>query len=752
MITAWWRGQYRGMNVGIACGVESDLIVIDVDVRNGGDKSIVELEKKLGTLPPTVRVDTPSGGWHLYYRYPNGRSLRNKAGFGLPGVDVRGEGGQVVAPPSTLPNGAYQWRSDFTEVSFLPESWVRSLEVSAPIGPEAAALVKPADGQRQPLRGKTAQFLIEGAGEGQRNAKMFEAAAEMAGNGWPMDDIRAELLRANARCRPPMDVAEIDLILKSVAGKPRTPYIDAETMDLVGGRGDAATESTENVPRETSSPVAASPVTTPAETHYISNVAEARRDTPDGPVTVTIAKPITLIAKEIYTATGDWPHRQGTELFVIGDYDRSAVPPISAIRWLRDHNQFFAWLQERHDLHWSAKRRAQRGKQPVSPVNRMEMVEWFKANAEGHATIELLPHEPSVPGAYYLPFDLPPGDGTALAEFAKMLNGETYIDNMLVIAALLTPGWGGPPGCRPAFVFASDFGRGTGKTETAELIAAIWGGRITTTADKDDWKQARSRLLDNTSAGDRVVLIDNVKHKLAGGDLESMITTPIIDGHKMYVGQCRRPNYLTFIITANRPRLSADIADRGVLVKFGKQSRDPDWKRRAMAFVAERRVALVADLMSLLRLPPRCEISTANRDRWGQWQQAILTRFERGDELAAAIIASRGQIDADADDADDYAEAIDAACVAAGIDTATTTAVISRQSMRNLLLKHDLVDKSMNVRAVTTLLSNLIGKTGGLAKLSMTKTRTASGQRAWLWAGGELRRELDIESPFSGRA
>lgn len=89
-------------NVGIVTGAVSGVVVLDIDDNKGGSASLVGTE-----LPMTPHVRTGSG-WHYYYKHP-GRQLRNFAGK-LKGVDLRADGGYVVAPPSIHPNGKqYSW-------------------------------------------------------------------------------------------------------------------------------------------------------------------------------------------------------------------------------------------------------------------------------------------------------------------------------------------------------------------------------------------------------------------------------------------------------------------------------------------------------------------------------------------------------------------------------------------------------------------------------------------------------------------
>lgn len=92
-----------GYNVGIHC---KGLVVLDVDVRDG--KPGMENLAKLPALPNTFTVRTPSGGLHIYFSTPEGVEYRNSPGSLPPGIDVRGAGGQVLAPGSMIDGVDYK--------------------------------------------------------------------------------------------------------------------------------------------------------------------------------------------------------------------------------------------------------------------------------------------------------------------------------------------------------------------------------------------------------------------------------------------------------------------------------------------------------------------------------------------------------------------------------------------------------------------------------------------------------------------
>jgi len=100
-IRRWWR-KHPDANVGVRTGRESGLVILDVD-RHGdadGEASLAELAREHADVPATLEVRTPNGGRHLYFAHPGGE-VRSRTGL-RPGVDLKGEGGYVVAPPSML--------------------------------------------------------------------------------------------------------------------------------------------------------------------------------------------------------------------------------------------------------------------------------------------------------------------------------------------------------------------------------------------------------------------------------------------------------------------------------------------------------------------------------------------------------------------------------------------------------------------------------------------------------------------------
>lgn len=101
-IRRWWS-RWPDANIGVPTGAASGRF--DVDVNKGGQESLDTLEAEHGKLPNTLRINTRGDNYRLVFNCPPGERISNSAGeLGL-GLDIRGDDGCVVAPPSLHPSG-----------------------------------------------------------------------------------------------------------------------------------------------------------------------------------------------------------------------------------------------------------------------------------------------------------------------------------------------------------------------------------------------------------------------------------------------------------------------------------------------------------------------------------------------------------------------------------------------------------------------------------------------------------------------
>lgn len=192
-IRQWW-GIEPTLNIGIATGAASGgVFVVDVDEHDGvsGGTELGEwLADSHCKLPETASSTTGSGGTHYLFRAPAGVAVKSAAHV-LPGVDVRGDGGYIVAPPSVHPNGnRYEWDM---------EPWA-DCEIAT--ADETVLKLVQLDGAQEQQRFE----LPDEVPQGKRDETMFKYACSLQAQGIGDDAIYRIVSDANkARCRPPLD-------------------------------------------------------------------------------------------------------------------------------------------------------------------------------------------------------------------------------------------------------------------------------------------------------------------------------------------------------------------------------------------------------------------------------------------------------------------------------------------------------------------------------------------------------------------
>jgi putative DNA primase/helicase len=216
-VEGWFRDA--PWNIAVATGIASGIVVLDIDPRHGGDESLAALERQHGPLPPTWRFLTGGGGEHILFRHPGGR-VANSAGKVGPGIDVRGDGGYIVAPPSThICSRAYAISVDHhpetTRLAVLPD-WLKAL-----LAPQAAAV--PGTATRKPAAVPPEEWrrrIAATVAEGERNAAIARLAGHLLRNRidpWATLDLLAAWNLAH--CRPPLAEAEIAATVRSIASR-----------------------------------------------------------------------------------------------------------------------------------------------------------------------------------------------------------------------------------------------------------------------------------------------------------------------------------------------------------------------------------------------------------------------------------------------------------------------------------------------------------------------------------------------------
>lgn len=204
--------ENHGLNLAVATGRKSGLLIIDQDPRNGGDKELKRLCKRLGKLPRAPLVETGGGGTHRYFKLPNELTL-SKTILGL-GIDVLADNAYAVAPPSRHASGnVYRWREkrslDDLNPPELPPAWIAAI---------SQRVSKAGQPKSVTLAAKANEAAAHAIAEGQRNVTLTRLAGSLKARGLDRTQIEAGLQRANAtQCTPPLDSAEVSRIASSAA-------------------------------------------------------------------------------------------------------------------------------------------------------------------------------------------------------------------------------------------------------------------------------------------------------------------------------------------------------------------------------------------------------------------------------------------------------------------------------------------------------------------------------------------------------
>lgn len=204
-INSWWD-EHPDANIAIATGnglTGNGLMVVDIDPKNDGWTGFNSLREYGITFPVTYEVNTPSGGRHIYLSTLG--PIRTRASI-APGVDIRGDGGYVIAAGSDN----------------------YSVHTQADIQAAPDALIELVNGPQRKERVDNG----EGVGEGGRNDYLTRVAGKLQRLGLSQAAIAAAVHSTNeSECNPPLDDTEVELIIESISRY--TPDEDLKPKNLL---------------------------------------------------------------------------------------------------------------------------------------------------------------------------------------------------------------------------------------------------------------------------------------------------------------------------------------------------------------------------------------------------------------------------------------------------------------------------------------------------------------------------------------
>lgn len=198
-VKALWSNR-SDANIGLDCG-KSGIVVIDADTRDCGIQHWADLCEEHNINQDTLTVRTPSGGLHIYYITPD-RPIGNSSALSRLGIDVRGNGGYSLLPPSGLEEGgSYRVEKD-AEIIPMPQPLIDILITKDDLSNDV-------DDNSQIIP------------EGRRDSTLTSLAGTMRRRGMSPEAIESALLADNElRCRPPLAESQVKKIARSIGAKP----------------------------------------------------------------------------------------------------------------------------------------------------------------------------------------------------------------------------------------------------------------------------------------------------------------------------------------------------------------------------------------------------------------------------------------------------------------------------------------------------------------------------------------------------
>jgi len=553
-IDVWWK-QWPTANVAIRTGAPSGLVVLDVDTAHGGESSLTTLLGE-AALPVTPVVRTGSGGRHIYFAHP-ARRIRNAVGL-RPGLDLRGDGGYVVAPPSLHASGGrYEWILDPDRVQLAAApTWLLCL-VEQP----NSALRTPATG---PLNGTNSAYFesalrgecdqVRTASNGTRNDALNRAAfslGQVLGAGrLERERTQAELLKAALCCGLSESEARRTIASGLEGGERQRREIDHR--DHSGARPTIVVRKR----------IAA-----------VTDEAEAALH----------ADPESAVYVRSRTLVHVSPQRADTYKWLKREDGAPTIEPISRpyLRELLDRAAYWESARGHQMLvpSWVSETLLARADWPFRRL--VDVVETPTLRPDG-SVIER-PGYDEATGILYHPReafpslpDLPSKEDASKAALRVLdlfqdfpfTGGEQGLSATLATVLTLV-GRHAICGCAPLFPVRSPTG-GTGKGLLADVVAIIGTGRAPArmTVGRDD-EETRKRILAIGLNGAPVVLLDNVDHSLGSESLAAALTSEFFEDRLLGASKIVRVpmravwfatgNGLTFRTTLGRRVVPIDL-------------------------------------------------------------------------------------------------------------------------------------------------------------------------------------------------
>lgn len=597
--------QRPDSNIGIATGAGSGFFVLDIDPKNGGDESLTDLCIEHGALPRTRTVRTGSGGTHYYFAMPDFEVTNSPGRLKGTGIDVRGEGGQVLAPPSVTALGDYRLQLD---AAILPApAWlldlIRPAELRVVDG-EKLSRVDRADLPRQRSYAvnvalPSAARSVEETTEGGRNQRLNDNVLALAG------------IAAHDSTLLTYDEA-LDAMEKACRAN---GLIEEDGRRSFLATFESAWSAGLQRPREDWPPRERGD----ADGLYFGPIAGQL------PIVNTSARKLNEVVDEVL-ANIDEANTHDPSLFahgsevvkVVGQPGRTAALDKHMLAYEADTRMHFVkTMPNGGQAVTQAPARVvdtimSLPEKPFPELDRLSYTPFFSPSGryvseagydrEAHTfyapalgvEVPPFPEEPTraqVKGARHLLVEELLGDFPFVAD----------ADRAHAVALMLLPFVRDLiDGATPLHnIEAPTPGSGKGLLMKALLMPGVGGRHVTcgAAADNEEWEK---RLVSFLRLSPQALVIDNVNEKVTSGFLCTALTEPVITSRLLGVSQqVTIPVRSAWVMTANNPKFSDEVARRTIRIRVDAGVEHPEDRAGfrhpdLLAWAAARRGALIA--------------------------------------------------------------------------------------------------------------------------------------------------------------
>ena len=640
-IREWWKERPNAM-IGTPTGAASGRWVLDPDIDPAkgidGPASLAEITAQYGSLPPTVTSMTPRGGTHSHFRW-NGVNIRNSDSKIGKGIDVRGEGGYAVLPPSVRSDGAaYRWVGSVTELAEAPR-WLINLVMKSPrsITWARAAL-------------KSACQRVAAAAPGTRNSTLnseaFSIFRIVAGGNLDESDTRTQLFQAACDCGLVDDdgAPGVENTLNSAAnaGLAQPRYYDAKASSPTNSRGPTSLQlqlqpQPQPQPSSSSPPPQSPPPPSPPQPQ--PQPQPSRRAPGAKPVIRLIEgelpESVDKAEEALLTASRRYLYQRSTQIV------RPIRPKVRAAnsRWtyvwrleaITKHHMIETFTRVAQFEKWDGRAQdfvVKNCPEQIAEVYLARVGQWKLPSLFGIVNAPFLradgttcegPGYDPDNGLLYIPERgvFPPiptnpskGDAEAalqrlkdrlLAEFPFVAD----VDRSVALSAFLTAFDRHAMATAPLHAFTSP-SAGTGKSLLVDLISILLSGRLAPViAQGHTAEETEKRIASALLASDRIVSIDNCDRELDSALLCQALTQEQLNIRLLgYSRNVEVPVMGSFFATGNNLVVASDLTRRTLLCRLDAKTEQPelrDFKNNVLEVARTERGALAIDVLTILR-------------------------------------------------------------------------------------------------------------------------------------------------------